>query len=71
MCNKFVGFGPTLYAMERMEWEALLGRYNGMGVYSTLWGLKHQAGAVPENIEMPLEGGSHVSGSAAGRRRGS
>lgn len=53
--------------MERMEWEALLGRYNGMGVYSTLWGLRHQAGAVPENIEMPLESGSHVSGSAAGR----
>jgi len=67
MCNRFMGFGPTLYAMERMEWEALLGRYNGMGVYRTLLGLRYQAGAVPVNIEIPLEAVKHVSGGAEGK----
>ncbi|PVH89125.1 hypothetical protein DL98DRAFT_523937 [Cadophora sp. DSE1049] len=67
MCSKFVGFGPTLYTMDRMEWEALLGRYSGMGVYSTLLGLRRQAGAVPENIDMPLENGNNVNDNAYGK----
>ncbi|KAH7399818.1 hypothetical protein BKA64DRAFT_777902 [Cadophora sp. MPI-SDFR-AT-0126] len=66
ICNKFLGIGPTLYAMDRVDWEALLGRYNGMGVYSTLLSLRNQAGAVPENIEMSVENGNNVNGNADG-----
>ncbi|KAH7351262.1 hypothetical protein BKA65DRAFT_550224 [Rhexocercosporidium sp. MPI-PUGE-AT-0058] len=69
MCEKFLGFGPTLYAMDRADWEALLGQYNGMGVYSLLLSARHQAGAVPESVDMLLENGERVSREGGGNRK--
>ncbi|KAL5321468.1 hypothetical protein ACEPPN_009426 [Leptodophora sp. 'Broadleaf-Isolate-01'] len=61
LCWKFLGFGPTLYAMDRSEWEALLGRYDGMGVYSLLLGVRHQAGAAPDDVVRASRDG-HANG---------
>ncbi|KAK0103910.1 hypothetical protein ONS96_005018 [Cadophora gregata f. sp. sojae] len=67
ICNKFTGFGTTLYTMDRTDWEALLGLYNGMGIYSIILSLKHHADAVMEGIYMPLENGNNNNGNGIGK----
>jgi hypothetical protein len=53
---KLDGHGPTMYQRTSLEWEQLLGEYNGKGIYVMLLNLRHHPGAVPGNVNLSMRG---------------